>query len=203
MPELPPRKSRAESQQETRRRLLAAGVALAQAQGLGAVTASAVAREAGLSSGALYANFTGQADLLLSVVAEMTVQVTTTPPDSVGERAWLRGFAALVAEASDAELQVALLSEMLAAAVRDPAVREVVGAAIGSGVSGLADAAQAVRGTTPKPHDTDLGIGISALVLGLSQLRVLLGEDAVPTEVCARLFEGLATPTRSPRRVDA
>lgn len=161
------------------------------------MTASGVAREAGLSSGALYANFTGHADLLLSVVAEMAVQVTPPPPPhSVGERAWLQGFAALVAEASDAERQVALLSEMLAAAVRDPAIREAVSAGIGSSVEAVADASAQVRGTTDKARDGELGIGVSALVLGLSQLRVLLGDEAVSTELCARLFEALATPGR-------
>jgi AcrR family transcriptional regulator len=163
-----------------------------------------VAREAGLSSGALYANFDGHADLLLAVVAEMTVQVTTTSPEAVDERAWLRGFAGLVADASDAESQVALLSDLLAAAVRDPAIAQVVGAGIGNSVDRLAAAAGQVRGRARGLPDTDLGVGVSALVLGLSQLRVLLGDEAVSTERCARLFEALATPARRPsRRADS
>jgi AcrR family transcriptional regulator len=196
----PTRTTRAESQQETRRRLLAAGAELARTRGLAAVTASAVAQKAGLSSGALYANFTGQADLLLSVVSELTTQVTSTPPRSSGRQAWARGFAALVAEAGDAELQVALLSELLAAAVRDDAIREVVGTGIRSSVDTLEESAAQVRGTTSsRSGDADLAVGISALVLGLSQLRVLLGDKAVPTSMCARLFEALTTPAPAPR----
>jgi AcrR family transcriptional regulator len=204
----PPRRTtRAESQQATRRRLLAAGAELARTRGLAAVTASAVAQKAGLSSGALYANFTGQADLLLSVVSELTTEVTSTQPRSSGRRAWARGFAALVAEAGDAELQVALLSELLAAAVRDDAIREVVGAGIQSSLDALEQAAAQLRGTTSSSSaDVDLAVGVSALVLGLSQLRLLLGDAVVPTSMCARLFEALTTPApaqQPQRRVDA
>ena len=72
----PPRRTtRAESQQATRRRLLAAGAELARTRGLAAVTASAVSQKAGLSSGALYANFDSKEDVVIGFFDDMGLEL--------------------------------------------------------------------------------------------------------------------------------
>lgn len=61
---------RKKQQQETRRRLLAAARDLYLAKGYDRTSLGAVARAAGVTTGAVYANFEGKADLFLTVLEE-------------------------------------------------------------------------------------------------------------------------------------
>lgn len=68
-PAPPRRRSRAETQQETRARLIDAGLDLIAAAGVGAASIRGISERAGFSQGAFYSNFDSKEDLLLAVVA--------------------------------------------------------------------------------------------------------------------------------------
>lgn len=63
------RKTREQSQQETRQRLIAAARAMIVRGGIGAVSLRGVCEQAGFTQGAFYSNFSSRDDLLLALMA--------------------------------------------------------------------------------------------------------------------------------------
>lgn len=62
------RKTREQSRQETRQRLIAAGQAAIVREGIGALSLRGVCEEAGYSQGAFYSNFSSRDELLLTIM---------------------------------------------------------------------------------------------------------------------------------------
>lgn len=77
----PTRRSRKESQQDTRLRLITAAIELFARQGVGATSLNAVAEHAGFSRGAIHGNFSGKDELstavLTTVASQLQPDVTT------------------------------------------------------------------------------------------------------------------------------
>lgn len=186
------RLSRAESQAETRRRLLAAARAVVEREGLGAVTVSRVAEDAGLTTGAVYSNFAGRAELLFEVTRDLAQPLAATPPVDGGREAWLGGLAALLADHTDSPGAVSLATEMASIGLRDAKVRPAV---VHVAQESLAEVEELLASCGPADDgftDRELALVASALFAGLAQYRALLGSEEVPVELCARAFAALA-----------
>lgn len=122
----------------TRRRLVEAAAVVFAERGYDGARVQEIARRAELTTGAIYANFSGKADLLLAVVTEMggrelddlvEGRLTARAPASDEPRSMLDLLADLGAslaepDADDGERrrEAALLFEVFAAARRDPDV---------------------------------------------------------------------------------
>jgi AcrR family transcriptional regulator len=191
-----PRKTRAEKQAETRERLLRAAERIAVQRGLSVVTLEAVARQAGLTKGAIYSNFESKDDLLFEVVNRLTPALTLNSlieeVDDVPSL--LARLASELARLSRTNAKdVIAAAEFDALVMRDPRLRRGV-----------------VEQETPDPEDDPSGqwlIGrqaelplpveqfvevINALAQGLLIRRLVYGEERMPDELIAWALSRLA-----------
>ena len=125
--------TRAEQKAATRARLLDAAAVLVASKGVEGATVDAIAAEAGVTTGALYASFRTKAQLLADLVAERNADASGIPVAALAEDAGERWSALLDSSPVDA----ALLRELLVAAGRDATLRAVMSAAVGGSVRAL------------------------------------------------------------------
>ena len=117
--------SRAEKQQLTRRALLDAARTVIARNGIAGASHRDIAAEAGLTIGAIYANFDNKADLVVSVVEDASSEGTLLDASSPSVKACLEDLARRLVEQADNEPEITLLSlEFMAGSIRDPAIRE-------------------------------------------------------------------------------
>jgi AcrR family transcriptional regulator len=117
--------TRAEKQQQTRRALLDAARTVIARNGIAGASHRDIAAEAGLTIGAIYANFDNKADLVVSVVEDVQDEGTLLAADSPSVKACLEDLAHRLVEQADNEPEITLLSlEFIAGSIRDPAIRE-------------------------------------------------------------------------------
>ena len=204
---VPDRLTRDQSQAETRQRLIDAGKRVVAREGLAALSVTGVAAEAGLTTGAVYSNFEGRAGLVFEVSAavseEFAAPPSLMPPVDVGAETWLRGIAAVLADHTDNPKAVALATELMSAALRDDSVGVTARAVATRSLEEIADIVREARCEASGFAPEELALVVMALFTGLSQLRTLLGPEAVSMELCARAFgslSGQAEPVRSRRR---
>jgi AcrR family transcriptional regulator len=117
---------------ETRERLLDAAVRVFELEGYGGATVAQIAREAGVSSGAIYAHYSTKAELLVDALRAHKERATAAlfPP---GRRTNVAGvLAALGARLGTRDHEAtALLAEALFASRRDAELAQVLATALG------------------------------------------------------------------------
>lgn len=119
------------SPEETKTRLIDAAARLFEQSGFERATVSQIAKEAGVSSGAIYAHYDSKAELLIDALRSHGERATSSlfPPGSRLDIAEvLRTLAARLRDRNPADS--ALLAESLLAARRDDDLRSVIGDAL-------------------------------------------------------------------------
>lgn len=162
----------------TRRALLdAAAVEVAQ-HGVEGATLAAIARRAGVTTGAVYASFLDKADLLVALAAELSIPVAASDADGVAHE--LSDVLTLLPG------NASLLVQLVSACGRDEDLRRRLAPHLRAGAARLATHLPGEAG--PATTDVDDALLLNALVLGLLSLRLALGEQDVPERLLA---EGL------------
>jgi AcrR family transcriptional regulator len=127
--EVPQRKSRAEAREETRQRLLDAGLAVFSERGFADTSVEEIAARAGFTRGAFYSNFADKEELFFALmdarmeqrVAEVTeVMESSTPAAVFGD---LERWSVGADDDADRGVRVKLFAEFRAHALRSEAVR--------------------------------------------------------------------------------
>ena len=197
-----PRMTRAEQKALTRRRLLDAAGRVVDRMGWAATTTELVVAEAGVTRGALYANFTDRDDLLLTLLAEQLSSVNAnrswpTEPD-LGD--FVASLEATVTDLDRVQLSAQVLTggEVLAWALRDERARTIVAGHYRTALAALADHLEAAS-PPGELRAADRALLLGALTTGFAQLRVLLGPGTATAEVLHLGAELLAGAAREPR----
>ncbi len=118
---------------ERREEIAEAALRLIGARGLAALTVASLAKELGMTGGALYRHFASTDEILTAVAHRAAALIeAATPLPGPSSRAWLRAFAErrTAAVGGHAGLSRLLLSDQLALGLPAPAV-EVLAAAVG------------------------------------------------------------------------
>jgi AcrR family transcriptional regulator len=118
--------------EETRERLLDAAARVFELKGYEGATVAQIAREAGVSSGAIYAHYAGKAELLAAALRTHSERATASvlPPGSRTDAATL--LLALGSRLGSREHEAAaLLVEALLASRRDAELAQVLAGALG------------------------------------------------------------------------
>jgi AcrR family transcriptional regulator len=121
------------STDERRVEIADAALRLIGSRGLAALTIATLAKELGISGGALYRHFDSLEAILTAVAARAADLIdASTPPDDLAASAWLRAFAdkRTAAVGGHAGLSRLLLSDQLTLGLPPPAVALVAGAVI-------------------------------------------------------------------------
>lgn len=118
-------RTRRERQQQTRQALLDAARTVVARRGIEGASHREIAREAGLTIGAIYANFANKADLIVSVMEDASKNGTMLEADSPSVRACLEGLGHRLVAQGDSQPELTALSiEFILASIRDPRIRE-------------------------------------------------------------------------------
>jgi AcrR family transcriptional regulator len=178
-----------------REALIASAAAVFLRRGFQAATLREIAAEAGMTTGAVYSNFDGKADLFLAVLEEKLDPRLATMYEAA-RKAPLHGVGARVGEEFAVYLKqrrrwLVLLIEFWAEAARDPKLRPKFAqrharlrAAVGEAV-----AERAVKLGHPLPLPAvDLATLLIALTNGMAVER-LADPDAVPEDLYARALD--------------
>ena len=124
------RLTRAESQAQTRRRLVEVARELFLSEGYGRTSLERVAEEAGFSKGAVYSNFTGKDDLCLAVLDSIQDEVADEVVHAFGDAHSFEEALAAVELWADKRLGEpdwsALEAEFVARSRRDPVLRQAL-----------------------------------------------------------------------------
>lgn len=116
---------------ERRREIVDAALRIIATRGVGQLTVNALASELGITGGALYRHFPS-IEAILDAVAENAAERldASLPPDSLDPLAWLERFVSSRAEtvAGNVGLARLVLSEQVAMAMPEPAVKRLQGA---------------------------------------------------------------------------
>jgi AcrR family transcriptional regulator len=197
------------TREDTRARLLATAEELFMARGFAATTVGAVAREAGLTTGAVYSNFDGKADLFLAVLEQATevelaavrvaldeartdeqrLEVFTTAI-AQDPKPWRARVSATLEFLSDAQGKPELLARLRdAQAVADEAVTELVTVVC-----------EAV-GVVPPAPPAELAQDLMAAINGLA-IRSLYDDELDLRPAIARTVNALLTADRSARMIE-
>lgn len=187
---------REEQKAATRLRLLEAAEAVFARRGFHGASVDEIAREAGATTGALYANFAGKEDLFLQLLDHTMEQdvraysevsgAAATPEEAAraGADRWMQVL-------SDRPEYFPLFIEFWAYAVREPAVRERFAerfAAFRLATGRIVAAGGEARGIELEPeHVERLGTFVNALANGLA-LEKLVDPAAVPDELFGDLL---------------
>lgn len=195
----------------TRRRLIDAAEAVFARRGFHGASVEEIAREAGATTGALYANFAGKEDLFLALFEERISADVDEYSEIVARGATLEEQAR---GAGDRWMEILrerpnyfpLLVEFWSYAIREPRLRKRLGARFAALRSGSARVAfQAAErwgfSTSAAEAGEHLGLFINALANGLA-LEKLIDPDAVPDSIYGEFlaivfqaFEALARET--------
>lgn len=176
----------------TRRRLIDAAEAVFARSGYHGASVEEIAREAGATTGALYSNFAGKEDLFLALFEERITADVDEYSEIVATGATLEEQAR---GAGDRWMEILrerpnyfpLLIEFWSYAIREPRLRERLGArfaALRSGSARVASEAAERWGFSASADEAGehLGLFINALGNGLA-LEKLVDPDAVPDSI--------------------
>jgi AcrR family transcriptional regulator len=173
---------REEQKSATRTRILDAAAVLIAARGVDAASIDAIAKEAGVTSGAVYASFRNKAELMLAVARERTVPLPEGPVAEVAPAA----AQAVDDFAAANPMDAGLLLQLLAAAARDDELKQALAERCEHGLSELearmADAP--LRGLSAG----DAAALAQVVTAGLLALRPVMGEDFAQG-VAGQLFQ--------------
>lgn len=192
------------SRAETRRRIIDAATAVFARQGIAATSLNDIAAEAGLTKGAVYSNFTGRDDLVLTIMEEHMVERMERATTVFAELADLdeatteAGARLLEGIGSDATWH-RLLLEYWGLAMRNPAVHS----GLAERRARLREAVTAAISKAAALHGVDLPLApehLAVVVLALSNgLAVERGIDAgaVPPTLFGDVLKLLVAPNAS------
>ena len=206
--------TRAETQLQTRERLIDAATRVFARRGYHAATLEEVAREAGYSTGAVYSNFAGKEELFLALadrqiagraeqaeaIAEVAAEAESSGESDALQKAIARRFRAFI---EDNEEWPLLFYEFWSYGVRSPHLREEFEArrraARDAIARPLADAARS-RGLRLRYPPEQLAAAMSGVINGLAFERTVdpeaLSEKVAAFVVSTVLTESLTEPKR-------
>lgn len=169
---------------QTRERLLAAGRRLFAARSYEGASVADIAKEAGMTKGALYANFDSKEDLFLEIVRELSEQ-----DDAQLEDADPAELAALVTLQAPERTLLGL--ESWTYAVRHDEARAEFGAGLTRTLERIASlVAQRAGRTEPTEEDRDVALGLVCLQTIGQILGTILGSENISPSI-ARLARRL------------
>jgi AcrR family transcriptional regulator len=195
-----PRLSRAERKERTRAALLSAARLVVARRGMQAATHEEIAREAGLTIGAIYSNFASKADLMTALWGEVAAHGNVALEERPTVRECLRALASQVVRLVDEEPEsVDLQLEFQLFAIRVPEARdrrlphwETVHASYAAVLERVA----ARSGETLPAAPRDVAEAISNLAWSLMVSRRTLGPSVVTEERIANALQCLV-PSRA------
>jgi AcrR family transcriptional regulator len=184
-----------EKRERTRRRLVEAAFKVVAERGFHAASVDLIARQAGLSTGALYANFRSKDDLLFSAFEEHlrwfgeSLEATVTAPDlGVAVGAWIRAL-------GEEREQFLVFVEFWAYALRREELQARLAGHMEAMTAGMADAIERrarADGTTPQlPPQLAAQLGL-ALARGLA-FELVAAPGRVDVETIANLLAALVS----------
>jgi AcrR family transcriptional regulator len=189
------RMTRAERTEHNRERVLAAAREVFLARGYHGATVEQIAEAAGFSTGVVYSQFGGKADLFLALLEariEQRIRDNAAVVASVDGRNGLVRLLEHTAQVTFAEPEWGLLVlEFRVHAARDPELNARYSRAHARTVNGLADvltSAGATGGLAPE----ELAEVIAAISSG-TQLELAAGRDAFTGPLLRKVIERLAT----------
>jgi len=116
--------SRRVRQQQTRQALLDAARVVVARRGIDGASHREIAAEAGMTIGAIYANFANKADLIVSLMDDVASDGTMLSSDSPSVQACLEDLGRRLVAQADSQPELTLLSmEFALASMRDPDIR--------------------------------------------------------------------------------
>lgn len=197
-----PRLTRAESQANTRNRLIATATKLFLRDGYSATSLEKVAEAAGYSKGAVYSNFRGKDELCLAVLDRLRADKDAAMTDSLeaadGSTAALDAFTSWWRRALEDEPWLVLEFEYLTHARHDPRLwREVAArnAKIQRAIATLLTDYLHRRGAElPLPAET-MATALFGMSIGLGLLHCM--DDEVDLGVLPAMVEALITAGRA------
>ncbi|MCK6588493.1 MAG: TetR/AcrR family transcriptional regulator [Polyangiaceae bacterium] len=189
------------STEERQAEIADAALRILATRGIGALTVSALAKELGLTGGALYRHF-ASTDAILDAVAERAVGllVASLPPPSLPPMEWLERFVHTRARAvaGHAGLSRFLFSDQLAMVLSEAALERLQGAVrtTGAAIAGALVAAQERGEVRRDLHGMDLVPIVMGTVqlLALQQGGTLMTKAIQPQRVWTTLRTLIAPP---------
>jgi AcrR family transcriptional regulator len=190
--------------QTTRDLLIALAAEVFSAEGYASASVRDLGRRLGVTSGALYGNFRGKADLLAAAVdARLTTDVWTLPAEITSKP--LADIVAYQSEHYESRRQLMpLLLEGALAARADPEVKQRLPETLGRRVDASVRSFESRRVEERFDPDVDLAAAVKIIYsidLGLTVLAALGIESPDPSafaEIVRRLVEGLQSAPRMP-----
>jgi AcrR family transcriptional regulator len=176
--------------ERTRAALAAAALEVVAEKGFAGASLEEIAARAGMTKGAIYSNFSGKADLLMSAMSAKGFAMATERPAaaSVGEE--LREVAeALVVMVRRAKDEEAFLAEFQLYALADPELRQGMAAVYAESFTGTATYLAKLRGSMMPARE--LAVAIQAVSLGFL-LQSLVTPNEVTDTVVRGAFKALA-----------
>lgn len=201
MPESPARPTQEQRRSRTRTAVLEAAAQVFARRGFDAATVDEVAREAGVSKGAVYYSFSSKSDLFVALLRQRTqawvaAMNGASPEESLPDQA-AQAAAGFFADLDADPWWTPLLLEFLAYSARDERAHEIVRTnffeELHAAVAETTRERSVAAGLDYVPVD-DLAAGISALACGLGIQRSFTHTDeanAVMSMMLELLIEGL------------
>jgi AcrR family transcriptional regulator len=192
------RLTRAESREQTRRRLLEAAARVFRRRGYRGASVEAIAAEAGYTVGAVYSNFEGKDDLVLALLEEQIGEITERVVAAAGEakdaiEKLRRGALEWMAVLDDERDFYVLLIEFWTLWVRDPELRSEHAerfAALRRALGGLVEEQARRLGRSLRLSSEEVGAAVVALADGLA-LQRLADREAFSDDLLATLVTTL------------
>ena len=185
----------------TREQLVEAAADLFAAQGYGSISVRDLGRRAGVTSGAIYGQFRGKADLLAEAVDSRLTRDLWTLPDDVTSRPLHDIVAYQFEHYKSREQLMFLLIEGALAARGEPEVRQRLSETVGRRIDTSSASFVTARASEGFAPDVDLDAAVKIVWSVEIGLRVLaaLGIDLPDEPACAdimrRFLTGLQGPT--------
>jgi AcrR family transcriptional regulator len=200
------RLSRAESKEQTRRRVLRAAARVFRRRGYRGASVETIAAEAGYTVGALYSNFAGKDDLLLALleqeIGEITKRVVAAAAEAEDAVEKLRRGAREWMAVLDEEREFyVLLIEFWTLWVRDPELRPEHAArfaALRRALGRLVEKQTRQLGLSLRLSPEEVGAAVVALADGLA-LQRLADRGAFSDDLLATLLATLIPALAEPR----
>jgi AcrR family transcriptional regulator len=190
----------------TRQRLIDATIELFIEGGYEATKVQKIARRAGMTTGAIYANFTSKEELLAEAIGQaslLALQTELSPAIEGLSSVEILQFLASEALGAPATGNHGMIIQGLAAAVRNPELRDTVIAPIRR----LSDSVKLLLADAQRRGDLDADLDLDAvayfamtMTFGAFALKALnweLPDRATLDEVAARLLAGFGSPPAS------
>lgn len=183
------------TREETRERVLTAAVELFFELGPTAATLERIASRAGLTKGAVYSSFENKDELFAATVERLPTTMYTDLLQGASSRAdaarALRSFGAAAAGLAPPDPAVALLHELYALALRNPATRETIAAWVAANIEAAASQAPDPDEISFRVPYRDVWVVGQALLEALF-LRRAINPELVSDELVATAMELLA-----------